>query len=62
MSGVISGSVFNDYDGNGIQDSSEPSAPGFKVYLDHNQNGSWTTGAQRARQVYLGEQDEHGRR
>lgn len=38
-SGFIGGRVWNDYDGDGVQDEGEPSLPGWTVFLDQNENG-----------------------
>jgi len=37
---LISGSVFNDANGNGKRDA-EPGLPGWRVYLDLNKDGKW---------------------
>jgi hypothetical protein len=39
--GSLSGSVFNDLNGNGVRDSGEPGLPGWVVYLDLNNNGQF---------------------
>jgi subtilisin family serine protease len=49
MVGRISGSVFHDSDGNGLRDGNDFAVPGFTVYLDGDQNGSWTTGEPQAK-------------
>ena len=38
--GAISGTVFQDNNGNGTRDAGEPSLPGVTVYLDANDNGA----------------------
>ena len=40
--GAIQGVVFNDVNGNGVQDSGEPGVAGVVVYIDANDNGSST--------------------
>ena len=42
--GGISGTVFNDANGNGIKDSSETGISGVKVFLDTNKNGTADSG------------------
>jgi hypothetical protein len=37
--GSVSGQVFNDLNGNGVQDPGEPGLAGWRVYLDGNGNG-----------------------
>lgn len=37
--GTLSGTVFNDVNGDGVQQSSEPGLAGWEVYLDTNNNG-----------------------
>jgi hypothetical protein len=38
---LVSGTVFNDANGNGIRESAEGGLSGWKVYLDANNNGVW---------------------
>ena len=44
QSAVISGRVFNDLDRDGVKDTAETGAAGFRVYLDANNNGRFETG------------------
>ena len=37
----IHGTKFNDIDGDGFWDSSEPNMPGWEIYLDENNNGNY---------------------
>jgi serine-aspartate repeat-containing protein C/D/E len=39
--GSVSGQVFNDLNGNGVQDPGEPGLAGWRVYLDGNGNGQY---------------------
>jgi CubicO group peptidase (beta-lactamase class C family)/subtilisin-like proprotein convertase family protein len=39
QTGTISGTVFNDLNGNGVQDPGEPGLSGRTLFLDQNQNG-----------------------
>lgn len=43
--GAISGAVFQDNNGNGVQDAGEPPLPGVTVFLDANNNGTLDPGA-----------------
>ncbi len=43
-SGSIGDRVWNDADGDGIQDAGEPGLAGVKVYIDSNNNGQWDPG------------------
>jgi hypothetical protein len=43
-SGTISGSVFEDVNGNGQKQSADPTVGGIVVYLDVNQSGTRNTG------------------
>jgi len=40
----ISGSKWNDYDGDGVRDGGEPGLSHWKIYLDENRNGCWDAG------------------
>jgi hypothetical protein len=42
--GSIGGRVFNDLDADGVKDSTEGGAAGFRVYLDANNNGRFDAG------------------
>ncbi len=42
----ISGTKFNDFDGDGNRDPSEPGIPGFTIFLDDNDNGQPDPGEQ----------------
>ena len=44
LNGGIEGTLFNDANGNGIQDSGEAGLAGRKVYVDLNGDGHWDTG------------------
>ena len=44
MTGSVSGTVFDDVDGNAIQDPGEVGIENRLVYLDANQNSVWDTG------------------
>ena len=39
--GTIQGFVFNDLNGNGIEDNAEQGVGGFRVFIDLNQDGMW---------------------
>ncbi len=40
----VSGTVFNDLDGNGLRAPTEPALSGWQIYVDLNEDGSLTTG------------------
>ncbi|MEB3218005.1 MAG: S8 family serine peptidase, partial [Nostocales cyanobacterium 94392] len=42
--GSISGTKWNDLDGDGVRDSGEPGLQGWTIYLDQNQNGQLDNG------------------
>jgi hypothetical protein len=42
--GDVRGTVYNDVDGNGSRNSSEPAIPGAFVYVDSNNDGSFQPG------------------
>jgi hypothetical protein len=44
LNGSISGTVFNDIDGNGTRGSSEPVLSGATIYIDANNNGVYDAG------------------
>jgi hypothetical protein len=37
--GSVSGAKFNDFDGNGVQDSGEPGISGWEIFVDRDSNG-----------------------
>ena len=39
--GTITGNIYNDSNGNGIQDAGEPGIGGVRVFLDYNGDGIW---------------------
>jgi uncharacterized delta-60 repeat protein len=41
---LLSGNVFNDFNGNGVRDSGETALAGIKVYIDANKNGVFDVG------------------
>ncbi|MDB5300216.1 MAG: Cna domain protein, partial [Phycisphaerales bacterium] len=41
---LLSGNVFNDFNGNGVRDSGETALAGIKVYIDANKNGIFDIG------------------
>ncbi|HRK31221.1 MAG TPA: S8 family serine peptidase [Tepidisphaeraceae bacterium] len=42
--GTIDGTVFGDYDGDGVRDPGEPGLAGWTVYVDLNNNGAFNAG------------------
>ena len=44
LPGQITGSKWNDLDGDGNRDAGEPGLPGWKIYIDTNFSGSWESG------------------
>ncbi len=40
----VSGTVFNDLDGNGLRGATEPALSGWQIYVDLNEDGSLTAG------------------
>jgi len=44
LSGELSGNIWNDLNGNGVQDAGELGLEGWTVYLDQNQNGNLDNG------------------
>jgi ELWxxDGT repeat protein len=39
VNGIITGTVFSDYDRDGVLDPGEPPLPGYRVYIDRNNDG-----------------------
>lgn len=48
QTGTITGTIFNDTNGNGVQDATEIGLQGWGVYLDNNNNGIFDAGDVRA--------------